>query len=106
MSSDPVAGRFRGMVVSQGSYKQKTLSVTRNVVVYEGWSLVRVVVRQGFYCIDKASVGIPNTNDIYYYEPSYILYRPMSVILYLFEQQPSDDRERFMLCLRSYSSAI
>ena len=38
------------MVVGQGSYKQKTLSVTRNVVVYEGWSLVRVVVRQGFYC--------------------------------------------------------
>ena len=51
MPSDPVAGRVRGMVVGQGSYKQKTLSVTRNVVVYEGWSLVRVVVRQGFYCI-------------------------------------------------------
>ena len=31
--SDPVAGRVRGMVVGQGSYKQKTLSVTRNMVV-------------------------------------------------------------------------
>ena len=30
--SDPVAGRVRGMVVGQGSYKQKTLSVTRNRV--------------------------------------------------------------------------
>ena len=28
--SDPVAGRVRGMVAGQGSYKQKTLSVTRN----------------------------------------------------------------------------
>ena len=28
--SDPVAGRVRGMVVGQGSNKQKTLSVTRN----------------------------------------------------------------------------
>ena len=27
-ASDPVAGRVRGMVVGQGSYKQKTLSVT------------------------------------------------------------------------------
>ena len=31
--SDPVVGRVRGMVVGQGSYKQKTLSVTRNMVV-------------------------------------------------------------------------
>ena len=31
--SDPVAGRVREMVVGQGSYKQKTLSVTRNMVV-------------------------------------------------------------------------
>ena len=31
--SDPVAGHVRGMVVGQGSYKQKTLSVTRNMVV-------------------------------------------------------------------------
>ena len=28
MPYDPVAGRVRGMVVGQGSYKQKTLSVT------------------------------------------------------------------------------
>ena len=28
--SDPVPGRVRGIVVGQGSYKQKTLSVTRN----------------------------------------------------------------------------
>ena len=28
--SDPVVGRVRGMVAGQGSYKQKTLSVTRN----------------------------------------------------------------------------
>ena len=33
--SDPVAGRVRGMVVGQGSYKQKTLSVTQNMVVRE-----------------------------------------------------------------------
>ena len=33
ISSDPVAGRVRGMVAGQGSYKQKTLSVTRNMVV-------------------------------------------------------------------------
>ena len=31
--SDQVACRVRGMVVGQGSYKQKTLSVTRNMVV-------------------------------------------------------------------------
>ena len=31
--SDPVAGRVRGMVVGQGSYKQKTLSGTRTMVV-------------------------------------------------------------------------
>ena len=44
-------GRIRGMVAREGFvYKQKALSVTRNVVVWEGWSLVRVVVRQGFYC--------------------------------------------------------
>ena len=28
-----IVGRVRGMVVGQGSYKQKTLSVTRNMVV-------------------------------------------------------------------------
>ena len=45
-------GRIRGMVAREGFvYEQKPLSVTRNVVVWEGWSLVRVVVRQGFYCI-------------------------------------------------------
>ena len=44
-------GHIRGMVVREGFvYEQKPLSVTRNVVVWEGWSLVRVVVRQGFYC--------------------------------------------------------
>ena len=45
-------GRIRGMVAREGFvYEQKPLSVTRNVVVWEGWSLVRVVVRQGFYCM-------------------------------------------------------
>ena len=29
------------MVVGQGSHKQETLSVTRNMVVYEGWSFDR-----------------------------------------------------------------
>ena len=39
------------MVAREGFvYEQKPLSVTRNVVVWEGWSLVRVVVCQGFYC--------------------------------------------------------
>ena len=44
-------GRIRGMVAREGFvYEQNAQSVTRNVVVWEGWSLVRVVVRQGFYC--------------------------------------------------------
>ena len=44
-------GRMTGMVARDGFvYEQKPLSVTWNVVVWEGWSLVRVVVRQGFYC--------------------------------------------------------
>ena len=44
-------GRIRGMVAREGFvYEQNPLSVTRNVVVWEGWSLVRVVVHQGFYC--------------------------------------------------------
>ena len=44
-------GRIRGMVAREGFvYEQKPLSATRNVVIWEGWSLVRVVVRQGFYC--------------------------------------------------------
>ena len=34
--SVPVAGRVRGMDVGQGSYKQKTLSVTRNMLVLRG----------------------------------------------------------------------
>ena len=39
------------MVAREGFvYEEKPLSITRNVVVWEGWSLVRVVVRQGFYC--------------------------------------------------------
>ena len=39
------------MVAREGFiYEQKPLSVTRYVVVWEGWSLVRMVVRQGFYC--------------------------------------------------------
>ena len=32
------------------------LSVTRYVVVWEGWSLVRVVVRQGFYCTSMCTL--------------------------------------------------
>ena len=41
-------GRIRGMVAREGFvYKQNAQSVTRNVVVWEGWSLLRVVVRQG-----------------------------------------------------------
>ena len=55
-------GCIRGMVAREGFvYEQKPLSVTRNVVVREGWSLVRVVVRQGFYCttrIDKVCVNV------------------------------------------------
>ena len=42
------------MVAREGFvYKEKALSVTQNAVVWEGWSLVRVVVRQGFYCISR-----------------------------------------------------
>ena len=51
-------GRIRGMVAREGFvYEQKPLSVTRNVVVWEGWSLVRVVVRQGFYCTVIGIIG-------------------------------------------------
>ena len=44
--SDPVAGRVRGMVVGQGSYKQKTLSVTwiwsyKRAGRWWGWSFDR-----------------------------------------------------------------
>ena len=51
-------GRIRGMVAREGFvYEQNAQSVTRNVVVCEGWSLVRVVVRQGFYCRGISLVG-------------------------------------------------
>ena len=63
-------GRIRGMVAREGFvYEQKPLSVTRNVVVWEGWSLVRVVVRQGFYCtaitscIRKRSLGVSKRSN-------------------------------------------
>ena len=53
-------GRIRGMVAREGFvYEQKPLSVTRNVVVWEGWSLVRVVVRQGFYCNQYSQYSCP-----------------------------------------------
>ena len=54
------------MVAREGFvYEQKPLSVTRNVVVREGWSLVRVVVRQGFYCITipETWVEVEKTTD-------------------------------------------
>ena len=54
------------MVAREGFvYEQNPLSVTRNVVVWEGWSLVRVVVRQGFYCITiVSSTSFQNTSPI------------------------------------------
>ena len=59
-------GRIRGMVAREGFvYKQKPLSVTRNVVVWEGWSLVRVVVRQGFYCTMYVHVQCTSTSQCY-----------------------------------------
>ena len=55
--SPALYGRIRGMVAREGFvYEQNPLSVTRNVVVREGWSLVRVVVRQGFYCMFKNKI--------------------------------------------------
>ena len=61
-------GRIRGMAAREGFvYEQKPLSVTRNVVVREGWSLVRVVVRQGFYCTDMLSAGCITTSLIVMY---------------------------------------
>ena len=42
---DPVAGRVRGMVVGQGSYKQKTLSV---MVVGEGGRSTGVLLYHKF----------------------------------------------------------
>ena len=57
-------GRIRGMVAREGFvYKQNAQSVTRNVVVWEGWSLVRVVVRQGFYCTTVMHNHIVSTCD-------------------------------------------
>ena len=54
-------GRIRGMVAREGFiYEQKPLSVTRNVVVWEGWSLVRVVARQGFYCSSECYPELHN----------------------------------------------
>ena len=62
------------MVAREGFiYEQKPLSVTRNVVVWEGWSLVRVVVRQGLYCNSTACTvawsvceGLSATTNIMY----------------------------------------
>ena len=54
------------MVAREGFvYEQKPLSVTRNVVIWEGWSLVRVVVRQGFYCTTKIDEHVcpPNISE-------------------------------------------
>ena len=63
-------GRIRGMVAREGFvYEQKPLSVTRNVVVWEGWSLVRVVVRQGFYCTAIVSRPITVCQDMMGYWP-------------------------------------
>ena len=53
------------MVTREGFvYEQKPLSVTRNVVVWEGWSLVRVVVRQGFYCISPSDALLQIVNTV------------------------------------------
>ena len=59
-------GRIRGMVAREGFvYEQKPLSVTRNVVVWEGWWLVRVVVRQGFYCTDNVLESLPSSTPLH-----------------------------------------
>ena len=49
-SNDPVAGRVSGVVVDEGGHTVCLSSVTRNVVVNGGWSLMRGVVNEGFYC--------------------------------------------------------
>ena len=53
-------GRHWSLVRDSYTNRNHWLSVTRNVVVWEGWSLtlVRVVVRQGFYCT-------PNNNHFF-----------------------------------------
>ena len=74
--SDAVAGRVRGMVVSQGSYKQKTLSVTRN--------MVGVVVGEG-----GRSTGV-------------LLYTPCTTTLWLHHHQRYSYRINAMHCHNNY----
>ena len=50
-SKDPGVGRVSGVVVDEGGHTVCLLSVTWNVVVNGGWSLMRGVVNEGFYCI-------------------------------------------------------
>ena len=49
-SNDPVAGHVSGVVVDEGGHTVCLPSVTWNVVVDGGWSLMRGVVNEGFYC--------------------------------------------------------
>ena len=50
-SNCPVAGRVSGVVVDKSGHAVCLPSVTRNVVVNGGWSLMRGVVNEGFYCM-------------------------------------------------------
>ena len=51
-SNDPVAGSVSGVVVDEDGHAVCLPSVTWNVVVLNGgWSLMRGVVNEGFYCI-------------------------------------------------------
>ena len=50
-SNGPVVGRFRGVVFDEGGHVRCLPSVTWNVVVNGGWSLMRGVVNEGFYCM-------------------------------------------------------
>ena len=52
-SNCPVAGRVSGVVVDERGHAVCLPSVTWNVVVNSGWSLMRGVVNEGFYCKGK-----------------------------------------------------
>ena len=87
-------GRIRGMVAREGFvYEQNAQSVTRNVVVWEGWSLVRVVVRQGFYCNNQYIFDL-----IWFYKTIFSLF-----FFFFFDLWPLNF---FLICDNKSSSAL
>ena len=59
-SNDPVVGRVSGVVVEEGGHTVCLPSITLNVVVNGGWSLMRGIVDEGFYCICSRCIVLGN----------------------------------------------